>query len=83
MLSGSVMGQEVAGWRPEGDDVDHKVCADCGKPVLDELYYTQVNPEGGYGQPQLLICDDCMATERWAWWRRKRWPNWPEPWRWG
>ena len=54
------------------------ICADCKQEVADEEYLTQINPEGGYNRPQVLICDDCMLSGRWNHWINEHWPNWPE-----
>ena len=53
-------------------------CCDCAREVADEEFYTQINPEGGYGRPQALVCDACMRSGRWDHWISEHWPNWPE-----
>lgn len=53
------------------------ICADCKEQVRDLDYYTEVNPEGGYDRPQVLVCDECMKSGRWDHWIREHWPNWP------
>jgi hypothetical protein len=53
-------------------------CCDCDEPKLGSDMATEVNPPGGYGREQLLVCDDCMRSDRWAHWRAEHWPNWPE-----
>lgn len=51
-------------------------CADCG--ASDEsLYYTTINPEGGYDRPRVLVCDACMRSGRWDRWIAEHWPTWP------
>lgn len=47
------------------------VCGDCKKPVEDDAFYTEVNPEGGHGRPQLLVCDDCINSGRWDAWKQE------------
>jgi hypothetical protein len=53
-------------------------CGDCGTSDEQE-FYTTINPEGGYGRPELLVCDACMKSGRWDYWKSQHWPNWPEP----
>lgn len=53
-------------------------CIDCLKVPDDDDYLTMINPEGGYGQPLTVACDDCMRSGRWAYWISKHWPTWPE-----
>jgi hypothetical protein len=55
------------------------VCGDCRGTKRGDEFATEVNPPGGYGRPQLLVCDDCMRSDRWAHWRAEKWPNWPDP----
>lgn len=57
--------------------VDKLLCGDCKSPLEDEALYTEVNPAGGYDQPQLLVCDDCMRSGRWDHWIAEHWPTWP------
>jgi hypothetical protein len=52
-------------------------CVDCEKGLKDDEFYTEVNPPGGYGRPQVLVCDGCMKSGRWDYWISKHWPNWP------
>jgi len=59
------------------NDVEHR-CGDCRRVVRDDENLTEINPPGGYGRPQLLVCDDCMRSGRWDDWKRRKWPNWPE-----
>ena len=40
-------------------------------------FLTEINPEGGYGRPQFLCCDDCMRSGRWDHWIAEHFPNWP------
>jgi hypothetical protein len=47
------------------------MCGDCKRHVEDDKFYTEVNPEGGHGRPQLLICDDCMTSGRWDDWKAR------------
>lgn len=53
-------------------------CGTCGKRVEGDEMFTEVNPKGGYGMDQVLICDECMASSEWASWRARHWANWPE-----
>ena len=55
-----------------------KHCIDCEKPIVADEFYTEVNPPGGYDLPQALVCDDCMRSGRWDYWKSEHWPNWPE-----
>lgn len=50
-------------------------CGQCGESSPIE-YYTEVNPEGGYGQRRLLICDKCLSGSDWDEWRERH--NWPQ-----
>lgn len=52
-------------------------CDKCNKDLPDSDYFTEVNPEGGYGCRRVLVCDRCMAADDMAWWRADHWPNWP------
>jgi hypothetical protein len=54
-------------------------CDDCKRDLPDSDHFTQINPEGGYGRPRFLACDDCMKSGRWDGWKERHWPNWPEP----
>jgi hypothetical protein len=54
-------------------------CGDCKRGLPDSASLTEVNPSGGYGRPQLLVCDDCMRSGRWDAWKAKHWPDWPTP----
>jgi hypothetical protein len=65
--------------RPALEGAKDIACGDCGAAVADEAFYTEINPEGGYGRPQLLVCDACMKSGRWDYWIGEHWPNWPEP----
>lgn len=47
-------------------------CATCEKPVEGEEFFTEVNPPGGYGRDQVLVCDDCLFSELWADYRAER-----------
>lgn len=58
-------------------DPDH--CADCKRKMLDEDFLNEVNPPGGYGDYQVLLCDECMGSDKWAPWREEHWPTWPAP----
>lgn len=49
------------------------ICGDCKRALSDDQFLTEVNPEGGYGRPQLLVCDDCMNSGRWDWWLEEHW----------
>ncbi len=57
----------------------------CGDPACTtpefrpDTMLTQINPPGGYGLPQFLVCDTCMRSGRWDHWIAEHWPNWPEP----
>lgn len=53
-------------------------CGDCGKEVGGDEFFTLINPEGGYGQPQFLACDACMKSGRWDHWIKEHWPAWPQ-----
>jgi hypothetical protein len=44
-------------------------CGDCEQDKPGFAMMTEINPEGGYGRPQLLVCDDCMRSGRWDEWR--------------
>ena len=68
---------------PQGN-VESKVivlspCHSCGRYKGAGGMLTEINPEGGYGRPQFLCCDDCMMSGRWDHWKAEHWPNWPEP----
>jgi hypothetical protein len=52
-------------------------CAVCRKAVEGDTYFTEVNPPGGYGFPQVLVCDTCMASHPFANWLGRKWVNWP------
>jgi len=54
-------------------------CDDCQRELPDSDYFTEINPEGGYGRPRFLACDDCMKSGRWSDWKAQHWPNWPSP----
>lgn len=54
------------------------ICADCKRETTDEEFLTEINPPGGYGRPQVLVCDACMNSGRWDHWKAEHWPNWPE-----
>lgn len=58
---------------------DNTPCDDCHEGIPGDKYLTQINPKGGYGQPRMLVCDDCMRSGRWDDWKARKWPNWPEP----
>lgn len=47
------------------------VCADCKQTIKAREFYTVVNPPGGYGREQVLVCDPCMASGRWDDWKRR------------
>lgn len=51
-------------------------CDGCKRDCQDD-FLTQINPEGGYDLPRVLICDECMASDEWFDWRMRKWPNWP------
>lgn len=51
----------------------------CDRVLPDSEFFTEVNPPGGYGRAQLLVCDDCMTSGEWDHWKSEHWPNWPEP----
>lgn len=53
------------------------ICNDC-KKFEPGQFLTEINPEGGYGRPQFLVCDDCMKSSRWDHWKADHWQNWPE-----
>lgn len=65
----------VMGEKPEQIDS----CSNCKRRMDGEEYLTQVNPPGGYGRPQILICDDCMRLPKYDYWRSEHWPDWPAP----
>jgi hypothetical protein len=54
-------------------------CEDCKVELKDDEYYTVINSEGGYGRHRVLVCDECMRSGRWDYWKSQHWPNWPEP----
>jgi hypothetical protein len=47
-------------------------CATCAKPVEGDVYFTEVNPAGSYGMPQVLVCDDCLMSDVWAGYRARK-----------
>lgn len=51
-------------------------CNHCGDNDPDQ-YYTMVNPPGGYGRPQIDVCDNCMRSGAWDDWIAANWPTWP------
>lgn len=51
----------------------------CDRVLADDHFFTEVNPPGGFGREQLLVCDDCMRSGEWDYWKSEHWPNWPEP----
>ena len=53
-------------------------CEDCKRVVDASAYFTEINPPGGYGRAQVLVCDDCMKSGRWDDWKAEKWENWPE-----
>lgn len=59
-------------------DVELLGCGDCRRKISDEEFLTEINPPGGYGRMQVLICDECMRTGRWDHRKKEHWPNWPE-----
>jgi hypothetical protein len=61
-----------------GVEVSGDSCASCRTPVTGSAYFTEVNPEGGYGMSRALVCDPCMASDHWADWRARKWVNWPD-----
>lgn len=54
-------------------------CCDCHAHIGDEQYATEVNPRGGYGEAQAVVCDSCMTSGRWDHWIKEHWPEWPVP----
>jgi hypothetical protein len=52
-------------------------CSDCGKKFEDNDYHTQVNPRGGYGREEVIICDECMISGKWDHWLKEHWTDWP------
>lgn len=52
-------------------------CSECLRDTGATGHLTQVNPEGGYGRPRVLICDECMSSDKWDDWKARKWPNWP------
>ena len=48
---------------------DGVICGDCGRLVPFNQYLTEVNPPGGFGQDQVLLCDDCIKSPQWDYWR--------------
>lgn len=46
-------------------------CDTCKEPISDAIFYTQMNPPGGYDFPQVLVCDDCLAKPEWDEWRKE------------
>ena len=58
---------------------DLPLCGDCKRTSDNgQDFFTQINPKGGYGLPQLLVCDECMRSGRWNHWIAEHFPNWPE-----
>jgi len=47
-------------------------CSDCGKLIADQEFLTVVNPLGGYGMPEVIICDPCRDSDKWADWRKRK-----------
>jgi hypothetical protein len=52
-------------------------CNHCGAALRDDVYYTEVNPQGGHGRDRYLVCDKCMQSGEWDDWKKRYWPNWP------
>lgn len=50
----------------------------CDRVLPKDRYFTEINPPGGYGREQLLVCDDCMRSGSWDHWIAEHMPNWPE-----
>jgi hypothetical protein len=48
-------------------------CDDCKHDLPNSAFFTQINPEGGYGRPRFVACDDCMKSGRWDAWKEKNW----------
>ena len=38
-------------------------CSYCLNLIGDDDYFYRVNPEGGYGVREVLICEDCLEKE--------------------
>jgi hypothetical protein len=53
------------------------MCSDCHDGIPGHEYLTEINPRGGYGREQVLVCDGCMRSGRWDEWKAQKWPNWP------
>lgn len=53
-------------------------CGDCSREISGDDMLTEINPPGGYGRMQFLVCDSCMRSGRWDHWIAEHWPNWPE-----
>jgi hypothetical protein len=43
----------------------------CGRVLPDTMYFTEVNPPGGFGREQVLVCDECMGSGRWDYWKAR------------
>ncbi len=37
-------------------------CSNCDKPFSDGQHIVEVNPNGGYGFPRIVVCDYCLVT---------------------
>ena len=62
--------------------MSNPICCDCSQKIRDWEYATEINPEGGYGRPRLVVCDPCMRSGRWDEWKQEHWPNWPDKYKW-
>ena len=56
---------------------DPDTCSSCSQEIAGEQFLTQVNPPGGYGLPQVLVCDECMR-KYFQHWIAEHWPTWPD-----
>lgn len=39
-------------------------CIECRRNARDDEYLTEINPEGGFGRPRVLVCDNCLPLWR-------------------
>jgi hypothetical protein len=47
-------------------------CCECGVDIRKIDWFYTVNPEGGYGRPEVLLCEPCMMTDEWADYRNRK-----------
>jgi hypothetical protein len=54
--------------------VNPVTCTDCHKDCTTE-FLTEINPPGGFGRRQVLVCDECMKSGRWNGWKAQHQSN--------